>query len=131
MQDHLGNTPLHLAAAGGHAAAIEAIVPFGPDVNAANNLGDTPLHKVRIIIIVLQPLHSLSFISKAASRNHIAATRALVKAGANPEKANNDGKRPRDLTRNGDVIAYLSPADEVDSDEDDKKKKKKKDSDSE
>lgn len=47
-QDHLGNTPLHLAAGGGHAAAIEAILPFNPDVNAANNLGDTPLHKVRL-----------------------------------------------------------------------------------
>ena len=54
-----------------------------------------------------------------------------MKAGANPEKKNNDGKRPRDITHNGDVIAYLSPADEVEDDEDDKKKKKKDDSDSE
>ena len=108
--------------------AIEAILPFNPDVNAANNLGDTPLHKVRQLAAT--HLSRALTQSQAALRNHVAATRVLVKAGANPEKKNNEGKRPRDLTHNGDVIAYLTPADEPDSDEDDKKNAKKKDADS-
>lgn len=73
---------------------------------------------------------ALTLACQAALRNHVGATRALVKAGANPEKKNHDGKKPRDLTHNGDVIAYLSPADEPEDDEDDKKKKKKKKDDS-
>lgn len=36
-----GNTPLHLAAINGHAAACEALVAAGADVAAVNNDGKT------------------------------------------------------------------------------------------
>lgn len=43
--DSLGRTPLHAAAAGGHAPVIEQLIGVGADVNARDSVfGMTPLH---------------------------------------------------------------------------------------
>ena len=42
--DHLGQTPLHLAAIGGHASTIAALIVAGALKTRQNLLGQTPLH---------------------------------------------------------------------------------------
>lgn len=70
---------------------------------------------------------------QAAAKAQVTAIKALVAAGADPSTRNQDGQRPKDLTKNGDAIDALTPPqpDEPEEDEDDKKKKKKKDDDDE
>jgi ankyrin repeat protein len=47
VQDALGNTPLHYAAAGNHPRCVHFILRTDPKViNITNNIGDTALHKV-------------------------------------------------------------------------------------
>src|SRR5690242_13451228 len=47
VQDHLGNSALHYASAAGHVQAVSRLLANNKiQVNVANNMGDTPLHKV-------------------------------------------------------------------------------------
>ena len=56
VTDGLGNTALHYAAAGDHPAICKFILKTDPQViNIPNNIGDTPLHKVRLFAI---PCHT-------------------------------------------------------------------------
>lgn len=41
VQTRGGDSPLHLAAKGGHSAVIEPLIRAGVDVNAKNNIGYT------------------------------------------------------------------------------------------
>lgn len=51
VQDGLGNTALHYAAAGDHPRIAHFILKTDPKViNISNNIGDTPLHKVKKLI---------------------------------------------------------------------------------
>lgn len=51
VQDGLGNTVLHYAAAGDHPRICHFILKTDPKVvNICNNIGDTPLHKVKITL---------------------------------------------------------------------------------
>ncbi len=42
--NHLGQTPLHQAAIGGHMDAAQLLIAKGADVNAKDSFGQTPLH---------------------------------------------------------------------------------------
>lgn len=46
MKDAIGSTALHYAAQGGHVDAVTALLKAKANINAVNNSGDTPLHKV-------------------------------------------------------------------------------------
>jgi hypothetical protein len=41
--DKYNNTPLHLAAVNDHLEVVQCLMTYGADVNAKNNLGQTPL----------------------------------------------------------------------------------------
>lgn len=43
-RDSRGNTPLHMAAANGHAELTQLLLQAGADVSATNSAGNTPLH---------------------------------------------------------------------------------------
>ena len=73
-----GNTPLHHAALGGHAAAIAALLEAGADPDARAWNGATPLHD-------------------AAGDGDAAAIVALLEAGADPGARNEDGLTPFDV----------------------------------
>jgi hypothetical protein len=63
-----GQSPLHLAAAGNHVAAIRALAARGAELDAWGGPEGTPLHT-------------------AAAAGHLAAVRALLEAGADPDAA--------------------------------------------
>ncbi len=67
------------------------------------------------------------FLLKAAAKAQVAAIKALIAAGADPSIRNQDGQRPKELTKSGDVLEALNPPqpEEPEEDEADKKKKKK------
>lgn len=93
-----GETPLHLAAMKGDAAALVALVEQGADCSAKDNAGWTPLHEacnfghVEIVKILLDngvsvnipgfennvPLHD------AVINNHVQVVELLILSGANP-----------------------------------------------
>jgi ankyrin repeat protein len=67
-----GKTPLILAAAGGHAAAVEALLDLGADVNLQDNIGATAL-------------------TTAATAGHADTVRVLLTRGANAGIKDRDG----------------------------------------
>jgi len=71
-------TPLHSAAAGGHAGIVKLLLEHGADPNAAQDGGFTPLHS-------------------AAQNDDRDSVEALLEAGADPSRANDEGKTPADL----------------------------------
>ena len=46
MKDATGNTALHYSAQGGHVDCVNLLIKAKANINAVNNSGDTPLHKV-------------------------------------------------------------------------------------
>jgi ankyrin repeat protein len=75
-RDADGNTPLHLAVAGGHEESLDVLFrSFGVDLDAVNNAGLTPLHL-------------------AAKRNAVAIAHKLVSAGASLDTVAPDGRTP-------------------------------------
>ena len=70
--DNNSNTPLHLAAFGGHAEVAKVLIAAGANVNAANNGGSTALHWT-------------------AQYGHAEVAKVLILAGANVNAANNNG----------------------------------------
>lgn len=79
-------TPLHSAAAGGHAGIVKLLLEHGADPNAAQDGGFTPLHS-------------------AAQNDDRESVEALLEAGADPGLANDDGRTPADLA--GDATRDL------------------------
>ncbi|WP_426572690.1 ankyrin repeat domain-containing protein [Aquihabitans sp. McL0605] len=80
--------PLHSAAAGGHAVIAHLLLDRGADIEAVQAGG-------------IRPLHS------AAHRNDAPMVRLLLDRGADPRAATDDGRTPRDLATDPDVLALL------------------------
>lgn len=79
-------TPLHVAAAGGHTKLVELLLKRGALPNALDSTGATPLHH-------------------AARSSNERAVLALLKAGAEPNIADAAGKLARDGAAGGDSFA--------------------------
>lgn len=58
--DSLGNTALHYSAASDHTKTVSLLIAAGCSVNARNNLGETPLHKVSRVVCTILSLPSFS-----------------------------------------------------------------------
>lgn len=81
--------PLHAAAAGRHGEIVWLLVASGADVTAAQRAGHTPLHS-------------------AAHNGDLASVKALLSAGADPHRTNDEGQSAIDLAANDDVRALLT-----------------------
>ncbi|MCF7806301.1 MAG: ankyrin repeat domain-containing protein [Simkaniaceae bacterium] len=105
-----GCTPLYLAALGGHLAAVECLITCGAAVDSVNDRGETPLY----VAAERDHLDLVRFLlSKGAKVNtkdrdgntviHAAARKggpimeALIRAGADPDAMNKDGRTPLSL----------------------------------
>lgn len=75
--DHNGVTPVQLATNLGWAEGVEVLVSQGASVELTNSAGETPL-------------------ISAVHRRDPALVRALLKAGANPDRSDNSGRSARD-----------------------------------
>lgn len=88
-----GDTPLHLAAQGGHTACVQTLIRHGADPNSVNAMdGDTPLHR-------------------AVRNGHVASVQACVQAGSRLDIRNLSGQTPRqlaDMSRNAQLIQALT-----------------------
>ena len=82
--DAMGNTALHAAAAMGRPAAVRALCAV--PVESRNKLGHTPLY-------------SAVFAMVAGKGGRIAAIKALVAAGADPDTTSNKGVRVSEFLR--------------------------------
>ncbi len=60
ITDSLGNTALHYAAAGNHTTVVQELLKLKVNVNAKNKQGETPAHKVHLILYILKE-KNLSF----------------------------------------------------------------------
>jgi ankyrin repeat protein len=98
LADSEGWRPLHFAAQAQDAAAIEALVARGAECDPVDRHGNTPLWRAVF-----------------TSRGEGVAIRALLKAGADPERENTHGVSPRMLAAriaNYDVAVFLTGEDE-------------------
>ena len=86
-----GQTALHWAARGGHAAAVEALLRAGAQVGARDGADATPLHS-------------------AAQGGHAAAVEALLRAGAQVGATDRNGKTALDLKGHEQVAELLYQA---------------------
>lgn len=77
IEDKNGNTPLTLAAQMGFTEGVELLARKGGKVDVANNTGETPL-------------------MSAVHRRDIVLLRALLQAGADPDRMDNSGRSARD-----------------------------------
>merc|ERR1711862_662296 len=90
VQDGIGNTALHGAAAGDHPRLCHFILKTDPKViNVTNNIGDTALHK-------------------AAGRAKPKVIDLLLVNNADIMAKNNDGQRPQDIAKDPKIIEMLT-----------------------
>lgn len=96
LQDNRGNTPLIIAAERGWDEGVQILIKYGANVNTANSSGETPL-------------------IRAVQVHDIDVARALLTAGANPDRTDNvTGKSAReyakDETRYPQIARLLADA---------------------
>ncbi len=101
-----GSTPLHLAAAGGHAETARIIVDHGADVNRANDEGVAPLHRAIASPAIVELLISGGADVNAADRRgrtplhwlarypEMQSVALLVGGGADVGATDHDGQTP-------------------------------------
>jgi hypothetical protein len=77
-RDHVGDTAMHMAAAGGHAQVVQELIHMGAEIEARNLAGRTPLH-VACIYAHLHVIH------------------ALLQAGADSRARDREMRRPADM----------------------------------
>lgn len=93
IEDNVGYTPLHLAAARGDPVSCAALIRHGAKVDAQTKMGDTAMYV-------------------AAFWNHPAVVKLLLRNGADPEIANAQKKTPEVVARqqrNWKVVRTLTP----------------------
>ncbi len=83
--DAYGRTPLHVAAYGAHHAAMRALIDAGAPLDHVNNLGWTAV----IEAIVLGD----------GGPRHVETLDTLIRAGANLQLADRNGRTPLELAR--------------------------------
>lgn len=92
-----GDSALHEAASNGHTEIVELLIAAGADVNAANDLGETPLHYAKLAAEgehAAEENDGTSSESRAFSERSLATAKALCAAGANPNAKTNAGLTP-------------------------------------
>jgi len=119
LQNHplTGDYPLHVAAAGGHVAAVKEIVTWEADLEAKNRIGSTPLHRavsfgqVEVVEFLLSQGASIDARNKigntplhcATSCGHLEIAKLLLDANATAHlrTPNSLGFTPLSLARSG------------------------------
>ncbi|HVL10010.1 MAG TPA: ankyrin repeat domain-containing protein [Burkholderiaceae bacterium] len=120
-----GNTPLHLACQVGHVAAIEALLEARAEVGLANTPGHTPLHLAAfhpdpdVLAALLAESHRYEGCLNLPDRKgntplHIACERhgptwskALMRAGADPDAVNSSHDTPIDIAIQRETIPII------------------------
>jgi len=88
MRDRVGDAPMHLAAAEGHADVVDELLYRGAEVETRNLAGRTALHL-------------------ACMNAHPQVIYVLCAAGANARSRDREGRRPVDMTRDEEVVQFL------------------------
>ena len=103
-----GDTPLHMAAEGGHSHVVKLLLNAGAEINKLNKSGESPLllaaknGHVDIIDKLLAGGGEINMVNEggesplflAAKFGHSDVVIALLKGGANPNRENRDGDTP-------------------------------------
>lgn len=77
-RDNVGNTPIHLAASGGHEKVVEVLCSYGAEIEARNLAGRTPLHV-------------------ACMNAHLGVIKLLLDIGADARTRDREMRRPADM----------------------------------
>ena len=88
LRDRAGDTPLHLAAAEGHAQVVDELLYRGAEVETRNLAGRTSLHV-------------------ASMNGHIHVIFILCSAGASARSRDREGRRAVDMTCDESVVQFL------------------------
>jgi ankyrin repeat protein len=101
QQDTEGNTPLFLHITSRNVAQINALLENGADVTLANNLGETPLHRI------FGSSWHLNEDNSVMQDEHREVTMSLIKHGADVNARNAKNETPLFyFFRDGEVINY-------------------------
>lgn len=125
VQDKLGSTPLHKAAAQGNFIAAQILLKHNADINAKNNSDKTPLHcalycndeKKSFKLIVLLLVHGADVDSTDKfgwSAYHLACwkqkediQKLLIEYGADQKRLTNDNKIGKVLQQEGHLLKHF------------------------
>lgn len=127
LRDAGQSTPALLAAVGGHASILKALINADADIELADSTNMTPLNAAaryghRDCFDLLASARAKPDIKDsmdytaliwAAFNGHTHMVKSLIDMGANPELTNNDGKTARQLAHDGDhheIVALLDKA---------------------
>ena len=119
-RDEYGYTPLHYAAENGHLQIVTDLLSrpwIRPDIRALRGRGETPLsvairrEDAAMVEVLLQPENNVEINSRcvlddsrtplhqAALKGNVEILNAIIARGADPQILDNDGKTPRDLSK--------------------------------
>lgn len=94
LANEFGQTALHIASLWGNVDAIDALIDLGADASIPNSRGQTPLH-----------------FAASAKRDPLAACKALLDGGADPDAVDAMGRQPYEMAEDDEVRALLGGPD--------------------